>query len=373
MGSLTTIDASASTATVIVTLDSDRTNHVTMGSGDDIIYFQSYRPITLDDHIDGGDGYDTVAFRQNTFTAEEYEAMRNMRNIEAIGFEGRAAVVDAAEISQIDRIIVASGLVYQDGAIVPGHNVVHNMNSGQILKIIAINEAMEDAGHVSLVNAPRFLGVSISNWVQTDGAGTYLHIEPAVDNDPRTALFLEGDAWITYDNRGGLYKIIDASQLIGGLDLSKWDSPDDEIPETGMSNLIEEYVHLGLGEDWITVEVSFDPTHLSSSTYGLLDVIEEFTSVAYGTVPHDLLYGIDRFEKFEVSSGAETLEQAFAEAAAAYQRGPGDEINVLYFQFGGDTFLYADTWTEQGMNQLDGQDFALAFIGLHEFGPDLLG
>lgn len=81
MGSLTTIDASASTATVIVTLDSARTNHITMGSGDDIIYFQSYRPITLDDHIDGGDGYDTVAFRQNTFTAEEYEAMRNMRNI----------------------------------------------------------------------------------------------------------------------------------------------------------------------------------------------------------------------------------------------------------------------------------------------------
>src|SRR5690606_29453730 len=105
---------------------------------------------------------------------------------------------------------------------------------------------------------------------------------------------------LSYDNRDGMFTVIDASGLEGGVDLSYWESVDDVIPETGMSSAVRETVILGAGSDWITLGVSFDEAVPSSSTYFLMDVIENFNSVVDGEQPHDLLLGITHMDLLEL-------------------------------------------------------------------------
>lgn len=375
-GNLSTLDASGSSGAVTVYVNGHGLSRILTGDGDDLIIFEPYRRITLDDEIDGGGGINAVGFAQESFSSEEYEAMRNMRNIDRVAFSHPFAVVEASELSPYKQIAVSSGAIPLDDSPNPevmlSEVLVYDLAADQMLHILAMDEHEEHAGYVILVDAAADVHVNMVNWYLAPDAGSYLVVTPPGDAQPRGTLTVSGDAWLTYDNRDGLFSVIDARDLVaGGLDLSFWETPDAEVPQTGMSNLVAEAVLLGDAEDWITLQVSFDPEVISSSTVGLMDIIHFFNS-GNGSGDVDVIFGIDRYELLELSDQVTTLDEAFAEAAARYERDPDGAVNVLFFHFEDNTYLYADTWADAGSGTVDANDFAIAFVGIHNFSDDIL-
>lgn len=364
------IDASRSSGALMYRVDPG-VHTVRFGSGDDFIVFSDLRPLTLSDSVDGGGGYNVAAFYQATFDADDYAAMHNLQNINLLAFLENFTEFDAAQLAPYKEIAVIAG-----SRLVPGiigaqdpnekvtHAIVHNLAADQELQIWMLNWYEERAGHVTLVNAADDISIVAVNAVDGPESGAYVIIESKANGAARGTLTLSGDTWLSYDNRDGMFTVIDASGLEGGVDLSYWESVDDVIPETGMSSAVRETVILGAGSDWITLGVSFDEAVPSSSTYFLMDVIENFNSVVDGEQPHDLLLGITHMDLLELPDDITSLTEAFELAAASYQRGGEGEVNVLFFHYDDNTYLYADTL---GEGQFDAGDFALMLVGIHDF------
>lgn len=369
---LTIFDASGSSGSLQFTaLDTTRT--IIFGSGDDSLYFDVERRPSMDDVFDGGDGFDTLRLAQETFRPEDYAAIRNTQNFEQVEFLHNYVVFDASELADFSHLKVFPALGVEDeGRPWHSHAVVHNLSSEQTLTVGVFYNDAEDAGMVSLVNAADIIILKTEIFTEAEDVGSYLWIEAREDGEARDTLILSGEAWLSYDNRDGMFTVIDARELTGGIDLSYWEYNDDPDPQTGMAFNVQETVILGDGEDWITLGVSFDNEVLSSSTVGLMDVIEGFNSVVQGERPHDVLLGISNMIELELSDSATTLDLALEEAAAAYEPGTEGDINILFFHFEGDTYLYADTWTEDGGALVDDNDFAIQIFGIHDFTQESL-
>lgn len=363
---VSTLDASGSTGDILYFMPEGMRN-VTAGTGDDTIVFDAQTPLTVDHNIDGGDGYDIVAIDQASFDDADYDAINRLQNIEQLDVDAADLDLDAGRITSVNVLSIISGVSVIDDpdAIELTHAIVRNLSSDQTLEVWAFNELEDYAGYVELQGGASDVTVQGVNGEENTETGFYLTVD-AGGNDTRGTLTLLGDTWISFSNLDATFSVIDASQLDGGIDLSVWDSIDDTEPATGMSSVVAETIVLGDGSDWITLGVSFDDAILSSSTIDKLDIIEGFNSIVEEGSAHDILLGITRTIELQLSDDVDSLEAAFAEAAANYGVDDSNEVDVLYFHFEGDTYLYADTSTAGGGGIADGNDFAIKLVGTHD-------
>jgi len=361
--------------------------NVTFGSGDDTIIFEA-RDLTLRDNIDGGDGYDTVALTQNgRLQTQNYDTIDRLQNIDQLVFLGHNVDLNAALLADFDLTLAGTGMA-----------TVHNLAADQDLTVSTQDCGCLYPGLVVLQNAAADVTVTL------DGVGIMLMIGNTV-GARNGSLVLDGEGFVAFDNStSGKFAIIDASELEGYdlADLEEGDMPhlealglsgpgddvtlglvlvsvsftpagEDEVEiafnGSGMSGAVAETVLLNVdNEDIIALNVDLmeampgsRPWDTSnSSTYGRMDVIENFNSSA-SAGPLDYLLGPGSLGRIQLNAGDNTLQLAFQTAAEAYAT---SEADVIYFMFDGDTYLYADTLGGDS-GQYDNSDFALKIVGEH--------
>jgi len=362
---LSTIDASGSSGDLALVAVA-ATRSITLGSGDDSLFLTEGRAPRPDDNYDGGAGFDEDIYTGSTFSAEDYAGFRNLKNFEQLVLTDHFTVVAAAEISNFTHLHLHAASIWvdpQDGWYFDA--TVHNLAADQQLNVTMVGDYEHPIGRITLVNPDDRITLTTDAISEKD-AGFFLIIQADDSVEAREELIFRGEASMSYDNLTGRYQVINAMQLEDGLDLSFWGSVPVAVPESGMAADVRETVWLSPGSDQITLGVSFETAQLSSSTLGLMDVLHHFTSSPESSLPRDYLLGVDRAEQLELGDDVETLEQAFEYAAEQYERGVDDEINVLFFHFEEDTYLYADTWTENGYGRVDANDFALKLTGVHD-------
>ncbi len=339
------LDASGSTGDIEV--NASKFDAVTLGAGDDVLIFDEAPSLFQD--IDAGEGLDIAALGLATFQTEDYDAINQMENVEALGFyNGEDDIkLDAAEVAEFKTLVF--GLEDDVSGWVDAE--ISNLAADQQLVVTADDGAdlvlKDSAADVSLlVEEDAWADL----WIANDGLG---------ETGGTLTLTGEGMAWV--DNvamvgaeDAGKFATIDASGLEGGVHV--WE----------MAAGFEETVLLGDGSDMVGIDVR-SGEDLSSSTKGATDLIVDFNS-DLNDEDHDVLW-IDGMEapeagypeKVDVSS-AESLNQAYAEAAAEEY---GDDL--VFFLWEGDTYLFANTGTAAGY---DNSDFALQLTGEHNFAQE---
>lgn len=372
------IDARGSAAEVSLTLTHD-IESVMLGAGDDSVFLWDFLP-SAELILDAGGGMNMLHLSRPSYSADEYAVIRQMQNFQVIRFQNEQLDLDAAQLSIYKNIIVSTdfdGEGDDDEAEVAAPRItVRNLAEDQLLEL-NVHHIDNGTTQLVLIDPAYSITVEGDGWTTTDDmidrAMSFLVVESTDGDIIRDTLTLKGWLWMSYDNRDGKFSVIDASQLEEGLDLSYRGTGSDPEHGTGMSSMVQETVVLGDGSDSIWLGVSFNPDVLSSSSYGLMDIIENFTSTATGEARPDFILGVSSLERVDLSDDVSTLEQAFEEAAQNYERRPDEAVNVLFFHFEGDTYLYADTWTAEGAGILDTNDFAIRILGVHDFSDYGLG
>lgn len=382
---LHTLDMSGSTGGIDYLLDDEQASQlvggdaaltITFGSGDDT-FTPLRRALSLRDTIDGGEGYDTVVLASGgKLQTQNYDAIARLQNIEQLVFLGIDVEVDAAELIDFDLRFSGDGDV-----------VIGNLAAGQAFTVGAPTFLRPDS--VTLKAADSHVVMKL----EEEGA-IELRIDAAAVGGKNGLLTVSGKGAVLFDNAtSGKFVEIDASGLEGnpmpyhllaelitiepvdpaamapiGLVLAQTELG---IPtSSGMSGGVAETVLLSSDTlDLIMVNVGLNPdsdtpwVSTNSSTYGRMDVIENFNSDA-DAGPLDYLVGPGIIGKLSLTPAHDTLQLAFQSAAKAYAE---LAVSVLYFSFEGDTYLFADTVDGQS-GQYDANDFALKIVGEHDIG-----
>lgn len=318
-------------------------NSFTGGSGDDVIVFD--RALELNDVIDGGEGNDTVILASDgELQTQDYDALGGLKNIENLGFIGADVTVDAAQLTDYETLNFWG----------TGNATVENLAADQV---ISVTEYDRDGDDVD-VTSPDAIGLSNA------AADVTLDVDLAAASDESPEgvvdLVVDGDAvgetggTLTLtgesgrvqldNNEAAKFATIDATGFAGNLTV-------------GLAAATAETLTLGAGSTAIYLNEE-------ASTIGSLDTIENFKAGAEDGPSDSLIIDGALLEDFTLSSGATTLNQAWAEAAT--YDGAGD---ILVFTFQGDTYLYADT-TDGSDGRYDNGDFAIKLIG--EFNAEQL-
>ncbi len=337
---VTGLDASGSTGDIIYLVGED-VDTLMGGAGDDAFIFEEPGQLGLWTSVDGGDGFDAVALANEVFQTQDYDAINQLENIEALAFTGEDVTLDAAQVSDFE--VLAFGDL--EGVLL-STATVSNLSSEQL---VVIGE--DDTIAMTLVGAAAdtefLLEEDSPSLLPGDETTLLLEIDnTSADTIGATGgeLAVAGEGNVLFSNVDGKYSVIDAEWLEGDLMLG------------GMAAGVEETVVLG--EDTIS-QITLDIVEggASSSSIGAMDMVVGFDE------EQTALMGFDSTEELMLSGDVSTLQQAFAEAAAAY----GD-TDVLYFHFEGDTFVYADT-VDAGAGRYDNGDFALQIAGEHDIEP----
>ncbi|MCG7600451.1 hypothetical protein MHM84_11680 [Halomonas sp. McH1-25] len=152
----------------------------------------------------------------------------------------------------------------------------------------------------------------------------------------------------TMDPAGEAFATVDASDMTGTLDY------------TNAAGL-EETITLGEENGSDTLNV------VDGSTYGSMDVIQNFNSTAAAAgedMTADVLTGITGSANQVDVSQAGSLNAAFS--AAAQADGAAVDGDFFFFQFEDDTYAFADTATDGTAGQYDNGDFAIEIAGVHD-------
>lgn len=393
------VDASGSTGDLAV-LVSGSVETIIGGSGDDSFVFLGsvtdqfipglFASLDLWMDVDGGDGYDTVGVVDGTFQTQDYDAINQMQNIEELSFLNPEVDLDAAQVSNYKFL--------EFGALA---SLIADL--GEIAEELGFGEMLDDElwteADIQNLAADQTLIISENSWVDIaltnaaadvtavveDGAWFDLYIDTtsaATVGAKGGVLTLigEGDAYYSNDSGwavgpgdwtngdNGKFSVIDASMLEGDLVLG-WEDLDDVDPEGhfygGLTAGVAEEVILGTGDSVIVLQAGLDGDTYEgtqSSSIGLMDTIYNFNAnfdALVGGTSDGTVYST---AMLELGGNVSTLQQAFAAAAAVYD---ADEAEVLYFHFGGNTYLYADT-VDPEAGRYDAGDFALRIVGEHE-------
>lgn len=201
-----------------------------------------------------------------------------------------------------------------------------------------------------------------------------------------TTLTLSGNGSITLNDSAaatGTIKLatIDASALGGTLTYGATaGNVTGGLTFTGNA-FVAETIKLGAGSDVITI----------NSTYGKMDTITGFDSVKetntlksttdvlkFSTLDTSLAGVVANAvaTKVTLSANATTVDLAFVEAAAASGVTTNNAVgSVVFFQFGGDTYVFQDSaavanTSNTNQKVLDAGDLAVKLVGLHNFAID---
>ncbi len=416
---VTTLDASGSTGDLDA-LVSGSVDTVIGGSGDDAFVFLGpltdeflpglFASLDLFMDVDGGDGYDSAFVVNSTFQTQDYDAINQMQNIEELGFLNPDVVVDAGQVADYDYLLFGGlaslmadlgelevGLIgdlefgssdmagerLDDCGCLSIYANVENLQASQTLIIAEMSDTIIDLTNAAAdVTVESEWGAWLDLYVDTSSADTIgakggtltLMGEGEVYYGNDSGYSLADETWTNGDN--GKFAEIDASELEGTLFLGwvgdGFEIADEGVYYGGLSGSVAEEVYLGSGDSFIVLQAGigeFEGTQ--SSSLGMMDTIYNFDSEfdtlvggVDGMMPRVALPEPEAYttDLLELGAGTSTLQQAFAEAAAAYEE---EGVDVLYFHFEGDTYLYADT-VDPGAGRYDNGDFGLRIVGEHE-------
>jgi hypothetical protein len=329
---LETIDGSESTGNLQLDLAGlANLESVIGGSGDDYIIFGTNFDASVD--VDGGEGDDTVQVTiGGTVSAGERLALNALTNVETLYFNDPTVTVNVSQITSVDTFgfegtATVTG-ISDDTTIVGGAGA-----SAQTLTLSHADSTNDTvAGTVNVV----------SNSDLTVVAG----------NAGFETLVVSGQGTLTFDNGAAAgteaATVIDLSGL--GLDADN----NGVVDFAGFNGGVTSEVTLAAGVvEEITLSQGIDILDVSSSTFENLDVVNDFT--VEGDYADTLVVDFDPADlvEFELSDDADSLGEAFLEAAASSE-------DAVYFQFEGNTYLYVDS---TGNDDLDDGDFAVQLTG----------
>ncbi|MBU4611584.1 DUF4214 domain-containing protein [Achromobacter sp. GG226] len=343
---VTAVNAAGSTGDIWYEMG-DGVKSFTGGSGDDRIVFED-RALSLSDSVDGGEGTDTVVLSTGgQYQTQDYLALGNVSNVEQLAFKGAEVSVDAAQLTGFDSL-------WFEGS---GTATVQNLADGQAIYVAQYDNGDDAAtnpetlvlsnaaGAVNLnVDLPGAVEESEDTPAQAE-VTLNLEVDAAAVGAEDGTLTVTGESGrLSLNNDiGGKFSTIDVSDFAGNLTV-------------GLATDVAETVTLGSGSAAIYLDYG-------SSTVGALDTIENF-KVESDSGLVDQLYFEDDAEgatlaDHTLASGVSTLDQAWADAAAAYAN-EGFDADVLVFTFQGDTYLYADANSD---GRFDNEDFGLKLAG----------
>ncbi|GAA5236840.1 DUF4214 domain-containing protein [Verticiella sediminum] len=351
-----TVDASASSGAILYEVD-ESVSSVKTGSGDDLVVFDSGRGIRAGDTVDAGEGENAVAFLQSTFQTENYDAINSgLANVQTLIFAGEDVAFDASKVANYKTLVVADA--EGDGS----QATVSNLAADQTLVLVENDGVVFDLDAVQgvqLLNAAADVNVEVAF-----SKFSYVYLAFGEDGESLGAtggtLALTGTAWapeisvfapggnLSFSNESGKFSTIDASALEASLYIG------------GMSSAVAETLILGEGVDAMIHLSVGTAAGENSSSIGALDVIEGYNA----ETGH--LWGVNAVDTLVLDSSVDSLLKAYSAAAVFYNAGEYDaEANqVVLFVYGGDTYLYADTYTPDGAAAgYDAQDFAIKLVG----------
>ncbi len=345
---VSTLDASQSTGNVgwILVLP----DTVALGGAGDDTFSIDDGSLSLNTTIDGGTGFNTVALLQSSFQTQDYDALSQLQNVQQLAFNSEQVVLNAAEVSSYGSLRLHDLEQDPDNFQDVQSAIFSHLAFDQELVLAARTKATLD-----LIDADSSLGITLE-------AGSHLTVYIDANHPGASGGMLaiggQAGSLLTFNNaigwdaeeqisaplEQGKFSVIDVSTLAGSLDLR------------GLSADTAETVRLGSGEhNEIQWQVGTD-SEPGSSSIGRLDVIEGFDAQA------TQFYGLGSITQLELSPGVSTLQQAWAEAAAAYAT---QGSNVLFFHFDDNTWVYADT-VDTLNARYDNDDFAFRIDGLHD-------
>lgn len=358
---------------------------LTMGSGNDSVFFEEGRTLSLQDTIKGGSGHDLLALGvSGVVQTQTYDAIARTRDFEVIGFfnegEGEALVtVDAAQLQGFESLRLLWGPDYSTN---PGDSYrVQNLGADMVLEVEGAH--LNDVRIVSLQHADADVTLDLN------GSALYLEVDeeaigatggtltvrggPGVEAQPfsLTPSWLDSsddldgvddvdDAeadWepaqvsLGYYNSHGKFSTFDATEFEGLFFLS------------GMSGAVAETVYLG--EDTVGW-LEFRLGEKNSSTVANTDVIHGFLQNTELEQPNMIhLSDVMAIETADFSNQV-SLEDALAAAAALYAGEQGLSADtLLIFLYDTDAYFFGDTvLPQQGL--YDEGDFLVQFTGVND-------
>jgi hypothetical protein len=394
---------------------------VNAGDGNDTIVVSQIQ-LVAGNTIDGGAGTDTIKLGNGTaaLAAGDYAVINSLvSNVEGIEFVNTIGGVNASKLaftsltfdqggtvtgvstqtlSTAGNLVATAsgdaastfdattGMSNGDGTYAGNLNVT--VTKGATLTLNAdtatVNvKASTSAGTAAVINGDlqTSLTVNLTNSANNSTASkatadnlasATIHVD-GVNNVALKSVVLTGNGTVTIDaSASGALSNVDASQLGGtlGFGANKGNITNGLI-FTGNS-AIAETITLGSGHDVINVAssygkmdtiVGFDAAKEGSTLASTSDVLtisaaqtggtaltlDGLTALATG-VTHEAGISV-----LALNASDSTLDLAFVHAAKAATTG-----NVVEFQFGGNTYLFADT-NHNGV--LDNSDFALKLVG----------
>ncbi|MHB0776546.1 beta strand repeat-containing protein [Halomonas sp. WWR20] len=340
------------------------------GAGDDVVNVGGTDNLTLSDSVDGGEGFDTVQLVGTDFTdlgQEQLDIINGFANFEALQLVGTEAVADDPATDGVDESAPASLAINVDASDFDYSNLqfgsqleaagagaldasVTNLSAEQTvtaqqagaLAIDAASETVNVATDFGTDQEGEVLDTNALVLTATVDAANAVADADEVDGG---TLNLSGNGAVTFNNSTGrAFETVDASALEG------------DLTYTNVSD-VEETVALGSGSDTLNV--------VNGSTYGSMDVIQNFDSVqANDEDAVDTITGIfnDGAGLDQVNTAdATSLNAAFSSAAQA-SNGAADYV---FFQFEENTYVYASA-----DDQYDAGDFALQINGVHDLSAE---
>lgn len=341
---------------------------LTLGSGDDRVFFEGDRQLKLSDNIDGGEGHDMLVLEvSGKVQTQTYDAIARTKNFEEIGFfsngnGGNPAIVDAAQLEGFNSLRLLWGDYYLESE---GEDFVIE-NLGQNMILVVDGAKPTDTLHqVTLNRAAANIDVAVhdSLFELVVGSGNQL-------GQTGGLLTLWGSstqdysAGVTYDNSLGKFGVIDAGALKGNFYLE------------GTAAGLAETIWLGdeqVASVWFTMGANNTSTLKHTDAIWGFNPTDEVADMVY-------VSGGTARAKADLSDAA-SLQEALAEAAAMYAgEDPLESGTVLVFLYGEDIYLFGDTVNEGGGFYDDG-DFLVKIAGVSDLDgvearvmlPDLFG
>jgi len=387
---------------------------VNAGDGNDTIRVNQAQ-LVAGSTINGGAGTDTLILGNNTaaFAAGDYAVVNSLvSNIETVEFKNAVGGIDASKVA-------FTTMMFDNTGIVTGVSTQTLSTSGTALTATANGHVVGDtyAGNLNVITTgaasaltlnadtatvnvkastanaaaatiggdlKTSLTVNLTNAANASSSPTNDNLSSAtvlVNGTANTALksvVLTGAGSVTIDaSASTALTSVDASAL-GGTIANGGTGVKGSITGglTFMGNAaIAETITLGSGHDVITVAstygkmdsiVGFDATKEGSTGASTTDVLIIKAAQLGGGATADLTLNGNALtggatstagiSKLTLSSADSTLDLAFVHAASAANTANG----VVQFQFGGNTYLFADT-NHNGV--LDTSDFAVKLVG----------
>jgi hypothetical protein len=379
---------------------------VNAGDGNDSITVAASQLIA-GNKIDGGAGTDTLVLGNNAaFAAGDYALINSLvTNVESAEFQNAVTALNASKLAFTTLTFDAAGTV--TGVTTQALTAKGNLTataSGDVVDLTngstyAGNLAVTETGATSTLTlnadtATVNVKASTSNGVVTTIGGDLqtsltvnltnaanassnatgdnlssatILVDATTNNTALKSIVLTGAGSVTIDaSASQALTSVDASQLGGTIaNGTTKGTITGGLTYTGNS-AIAETITLGSGHDQVTVNstyakmdtiVGFDATQ-ESSTAGMSTVDTLIISQAEisGATANLSINGgaAGAVTKLTLAAADSTLDLAFVHAAAAAGTG------VVQFQFGGNTYLFADT---NHNGTLDNNDFAVKLVG----------